>query len=368
MKIEKKLALLSRTDLLGSFQELTLRQLCEQCREVHLNKDDILFRKGTYEDAMYLILEGELVVYRENKQIAVLGPAQYLGEMALIESKPRSASAKALSNVLLMEVTKREFDDYFTADSKALLSMMRTLSRRIRNDLDIITGDIQKMTILAHDMRNCLTPLGLVEGFLEDILDQERGANNGVKSSERGETIQRTLQRVIQVTDDLSTLINQSLSQTKAITFNYRKTKADIVGVVRDAIEELSCHKDIQGKQFKVTAKKPVLEGYFNILDVKRVLHNLIINAANVINDEGTITIAMTKGDGVVYVSVIDEGPGIKGDIKPFLMKDAITTSEHGTGLGLLSCREIIENRHQGRLWYDSVPGKGTSFHFAIPE
>jgi len=48
-------------------------------------------------------------------------------------------------------------------------------------------------------------------------------------------------------------------------------------------------------------------------------------------------------------------------------LKESLTTKEDGNGLGLLSCKHIIENLHQGRFWYDTETGKGTSFRFSLP-
>ena len=69
-------------------------RLVEHCREISLAPKEVLFNEDDLENAMYLILEGELEVFKGPKQIAILGPGQYLGEMSLIESKARSASAR----------------------------------------------------------------------------------------------------------------------------------------------------------------------------------------------------------------------------------------------------------------------------------
>ena len=62
------------------------------------------------------------------------------------------------------------------------------------------------MSILAHDMRNCLTPLGLVEGYLEDLI--ERGESEPELRQSLGDT-RRQLKRLMQASDDLSHMISQ---------------------------------------------------------------------------------------------------------------------------------------------------------------
>jgi signal transduction histidine kinase len=108
-------------------------------------------------------------------------------------------------------------------------------------------------------------------------------------------------------------------------------------------------------------------EGYFNYMDIKRVLQNLLINAGYVTNENGIIEVLVKRYKDNIIVSVIDEGCGISEEIRPFLLKHPITTKKEGNGLGLLSCKQIIENHHNGKFWFDSKKDKGTAFHFMIP-
>jgi signal transduction histidine kinase len=68
-----------------------------------------------------------------------------------------------------------------------------------------------------------------------------------------------------------------------------------------------------------------------------------------------------------IHVEVKDHGGGIPDEIRPLLFKETLTTKKDGNGLGLLSCKSVIEESHQGRLWYESEVGRGTVFHFTIP-
>ena len=66
-------------------------------------------------------------------------------------------------------------------------------------------------------------------------------------------------------------------------------------------------------------------------------------------------------------VSVTDKGCGIPEEVQGYLFKDSLTTKSDGNGLGLLSCKGIIEENHQGKLWFETEVGKGTTFHFTLP-
>jgi len=73
------------------------------------------------------------------------------------------------------------------------------------------------------------------------------------------------------------------------------------------------------------------------------------------------------RDNGFLKVSVIDKGAGIPEDVQGYLFKDTLTTKKDGNGLGLLSCKSIIEENHQGKLWFETESGKGTTFHFTLP-
>jgi len=362
MDIDEKLAVLRQVDLFASFHDATLRTLCERCNEIYLNESDMLFREGSAEDAMYLILQGRVVISKRNKQIEELGPGQYIGEMSVIEETPRSASARALSEVLVMEITKMEFDEYLTAEPRALWSLMRTLSARTREYLDIISDDVRQMSILAHDMRNFLTPLGLVEGFLEDVVDTPAAA------AARTDSARANLDRLVKVTDNLTDLINQSLRRARKISVEYAKQQTELADLAEETVEELSCHEALQDKRVNLSADPGRLLCPVNALDIKRVLYNLIINAAQASPARTLIDITVRRNGGGLRVGVADKGRGVPEDIRESLMNDPITTNPEGAGLGLLSCRDIIELRHGGRIWYEPREGGGTCFYFDLPE
>ncbi len=67
----------------------------------------------------------------------------------------------------------------------------------------------------------------------------------------------------------------------------------------------------------------------------------------------------------MVQVSVVDTGPGIAPAVLDKLFTPFTTTKKSGMGIGLSICRTIIE-AHGGKLWAESPPGKGSTFHFTL--
>lgn len=107
-------------------------------RQLTFAKGDVIFRQGDFANVMYDIVSGKVGIYsdyqgEQEKLIAELGDGQILGEMGMIEAYPRSATAVALSEqVVLSELVEADLDAYFKDDPAKVLLLMRQLSERLR--------------------------------------------------------------------------------------------------------------------------------------------------------------------------------------------------------------------------------------------
>jgi C4-dicarboxylate-specific signal transduction histidine kinase len=106
-------------------------------------------------------------------------------------------------------------------------------------------------------------------------------------------------------------------------------------------------------------------------VQLQQVMINLMVNACDAIRDlpeeqqQFIVRTGYEEGEGV-RVSVIDSGPGISDDLIDKVFESFVTTKTGGMGLGLSVCRSIIQ-AHDGRIWAESHPGSGASFHFILP-
>ncbi len=132
MDVESKIDLLKKVDFLGFFHESTLERIAEESREILLSAGDILFNEGDSGSTMYIILAGQIEIYKDETPINALGPGNYVGEMALIESQIRSASIRALTPCSLLEINDDQFKKYFASQPQSLLAIMKTLLARGR--------------------------------------------------------------------------------------------------------------------------------------------------------------------------------------------------------------------------------------------
>jgi NtrC-family two-component system sensor histidine kinase KinB len=125
-----------------------------------------------------------------------------------------------------------------------------------------------------------------------------------------------------------------------------------------------------------VPATLPLVWADVSVVD--RVLQNLIGNACKFTPEGGqirvTADVAADTGNGQdappshVLLSVSDTGPGIPPELQDRLFQKFVTGGQQGSGsgLGLAFCRLAVE-AHNGRLWVESEPGHGTTFHLTLP-
>ena len=111
-------------------------------KTIAFSAGDVIFREGDFQLTMYDILSGSVGIYldydsEQKKQLTVLRANQLLGEMGLIESCPRSATAVALEDgTTLREIDEAEFLDFFRNEPERLLQILRQLSERIRENTE----------------------------------------------------------------------------------------------------------------------------------------------------------------------------------------------------------------------------------------
>jgi PAS domain S-box-containing protein len=104
-----------------------------------------------------------------------------------------------------------------------------------------------------------------------------------------------------------------------------------------------------------------------DIHQLRLVFMNLVLNAAQAMNGEGTIALtAVSKGPDLAVLSVTDEGPGIPLELRARVFEPFYTTKHRGTGLGLPTAKRIIE-AHGGDIAIASSPTGGTIVQVILP-
>jgi signal transduction histidine kinase len=219
------------------------------------------------------------------------------------------------------------------------------------------------VSIVAHELRN---PLGVVREAAAVILD---GLVGPVSEDQKKyiEIIKRTGDRLIHITTDL---LDLAKIESGKIVVNYEKI--DLLSLVRQSCEgiTLRAHKKGITVSEDFPAEKLEIQGDFEKLS--QVMINLLSNALK-FTEKGGITVEVKDLGEEVRCAVKDTGPGISRENLSRLFSKfeqfgkPTTSSEKGSGLGLVISKSIIE-AHDGRMEVESEPGKGSSFIFIIPK
>ena len=171
--------------------------------------------------------------------------------------------------------------------------------------------------------------------------------------------------RMMRLMQDLLDVARVEAGQTLALD----RSPQDASTLLRDACETLT--SEAERKQIAFDCHLPADIGRIDA-DRDRVLQalaNLIGNAVKFTPEGGRIRLTAEPLDQSVRFSVSDSGPGIKAEhighiFEPYWQ--AARTATLGTGLGLPIAKGIVE-AHGGRIWVESEPGLGTTFHFTLP-
>lgn len=353
MNVTERINSLRQIDLFCSFSPLELQEIAEKVCEVSLAVGDILFHEGDPGLEMYILLEGGLKVYKENRLICMIRPVGYVGEMAIIEAKPRSATVQAIEPCMLLKISAAQFQEYFARQPKSLVAMMKTLSQRIRHDNDQVAREFEKANILIHDMKNLLSTFLFLE-----LLKKKLPDDAGIKYVKHMQAAR----------DGLAIMMDEAMANAKRL---YRPTvlsRGSLCDLVLDLIDsELFIHPDLQDKHIGVLVEAPLPDMMFCPLDIRRVLANLILNAAQASNTGDVIEISIARNEKRAVVSIIDKGCGIPLHFRDKIFLAHFSTKPGGNGLGLASCRHLIEEVYRGELSFRDNPAGGTIFSFTLP-
>jgi len=218
------------------------------------------------------------------------------------------------------------------------------------------------MTILSHDLKS---PFTSILGFLELLSEDLRKLDV--------ETIEKYVGIINSASRHTYNLLEDLLMWTRAhsgkIIFNPQHVS------LNETLDKVLEIQEPGAEAKDITIRVYFDENVIIFADpdmLKGILRNLISNSIKFTNRGGTVTVSAESRQTHVTVSVADDGIGIKPDaIKRLfdISRDQTTSgteNESGSGLGLILCKEFVE-KHGGKLWVESEPGKGSTFRFTLP-
>ncbi len=267
--------------------------------------------------------------------------------------------AKDFSNTLFRQA---EVKILIEEKNSILEKQNETLAQQVAEktaELQAINSSKDKLfSIIAHDLRS---PIASIKGVLQ-LLDNEQ-----LSKEEFLELSKYLKNNVDSVHGMLENLLQWSLSQMKGIEPSLIQFDMNLViNETIDFFEEVANQKQID-------LKTNINQGLFAYADqhqIQIVLQNLINNAIKFTHKCGCVAVSGGIRDNFVVLKITDSGTGIEQEdlptifTKPKLKRG--TAGEKGTGLGLILCKDLIE-QNGGKIAVLSEPEKGTTFEILLP-
>ena len=128
-----KVELLRNVPLFSGLSAKELMSLSRLMDEIDLKPGTVIIREGNTGGEFFIVLEGTIEVQRKGRRLARLGPGDYLGEIALIDHGPRTATAMVETDARLLVLASREFHSMLASDPRIENKILRTLAARVRD-------------------------------------------------------------------------------------------------------------------------------------------------------------------------------------------------------------------------------------------
>jgi signal transduction histidine kinase len=308
-------------------------------------------------------LEKRYETEKKENQIARLQANQELTLIQLKKNKQlkQLGITTALLLLLLVFIMGLKYLDKIKLNR--ILEGKNKLIEKSEQELRLLNTSKNKFfSIIAHDLKN---PLHTILGY-SYLLNKDYERFNEAERRKFAFDIHQSTNSIFRL---LQNLLEWSRSQTGRLNFSpvvveYQRILDNSLSVLRSLADQ----KNIEIK----TGNDPELRIFADPQMIETVLRNLINNAIKFTPEGGQIEVSAQEIDSQILISVSDTGIGITEEETQNLfridskVKRKGTNNEDGSGLGLILCHEFV-NKHNGQIWVESIPGKGSEFIFSIP-
>lgn len=387
-----------------AFKGLEENELQEMAKQSHFHTYPagyILCQEGADEDVFYIIAEGNVIITQqlsddEGERILRTGSkGDVIGEMALIQSVPRSASVRTTSSCTTLEMDKKDFESILSASPRLAIEIVRITLDRIRENDRMAIEDLQKtnkilrqldrnkldfIQVASHELR---TPLTILKGYIE-LLDSfpEIKTNAAVRD---------VLAGIKKGTGRMHEVVNLMLDVTRMDDENLQVASVPVllkqlVDGQAQEFESVAAEREIE-----ITTRHaedtPNIQGDPEL--IQKALYHLVINAIKYTPDGGKVTIStrpmiMDENTPAVEIAVKDTGIGLDPEHHELVFEKFYQVGNvdihssgktkfkgGGPGLGLAIVRGVART-HGGKTWvespgHDEVHLPGSTFYLQLP-
>lgn len=387
-----------------AFNGLTEDELQRMATVTHLctyPPEHVLCHEGAYEGVFYIVADGNAVISKKVSEqdgeriLRIASKGDLVGEMALIQNVPRSATVRTLTDCTVLEMGKKDFETMLSRSPSMAINIIRTTLDRIRENDQIAIQDLQNtnkvlhhldrnklefIQVAAHELR---TPLTVLKGYV-NVLHSFPDIKNNPALNEVMDGIIKGADRMHEVVNTMLdvTRIDSETLKLRAVPVPLKRVIADVAhDLAKAALErniELSIEQDADTPNINAD---PAL--------IQKALYHLIVNAIKYTPNGGRVTlhsraITMEKNTPGVEISVKDTGIGLDAEhhelvFEKFYQVGDVTIHSSGKtsfkgggpGLGLAIVRGVAR-AHCGKVWVESAGHdenifSGSTFYLQLP-
>ena len=360
---------LQNSHLFCHLAEDELRRLRDAAQEKAFAQGAEIFKEGDTGDGLYLVKSGLVSIAgfvggNQRHVFARIGPGDVFGEMAVLEDKPRSASAIAAEDTAAIFIPRGVMLALVERSPQVSLKLLREISSRLREFNQQYVREVLQAERLSavgkfarsiiHDLKN---PLNIIS------LSAEIANMPTVPEDKRAEANVFIRKQVMRIND----MIGEIMEFTQGASAMTDLKPTDYATFVRALLEEMQMEFDMKQVVLEFAQPPPAVTLALNPKRLKHLFHNLINNAVQMLPKGGKLTFHFRVTDTEVITEIEDDGPGIAPEIAARLFEPFATFGKvTGTGLGLSICKKIVED-HRGKITARSAPTQGAIFAFTLP-
>jgi signal transduction histidine kinase len=361
----------------------------------------ILCHEGAHEDIFYIIADGSAAISKKISEqdgeriLRIAGRGDLVGEMALIQNVPRSATVCTTTECTVLEMDKKDFETLLGRSPSMAINIIRTTLNRIRENDQIAIQDLQNtnkvlyhldrnklefIQVAAHELR---TPLTVLKGYVNVL--------NSFPVIKTNPALGEVMDGILRGADRMHEVVNAMLDVTRidGESVKIRPSPVPVKRLVTDTINDIVKAATDRRINFNVEEDPdtPIIKADPTLL--QKALYHLIVNAVKYTPDGGRITVrtrGITTENNIpgVEISVTDTGIGLDTEHHELVFEKFYQVGDvsihssgktsfkgGGPGLGLAIVRGVAR-AHGGRTWvesagHDEMNFPGCTFYLQLP-
>jgi signal transduction histidine kinase len=359
----------SANRFLSGFSPSARECLVEQLVHEDYPDGGYLFQEGDPADGVCLVLEGEVEIVKQagdgEQILGVFQPGDFLGEVAVLDGHGRSTGARARGAVSIARIPRDQLLEVLAMEPVSLtIGLFQQVLAHLRKTNDLFVSEVvhkEKLSLvgemasaLMHDLRNPVAGIRLAA----DLINMNHEDAETVLCCDR---IRLQCDRLVVMATELlefsrgESKLNLGRTTTTAFFDQFKMLNEDY----------FLSHANVK---FDLEIEPAGIE--IDSMRLLRVVQNLMTNAMEAIGleAEGRVEIRAGVENGLFYLTMRDNGPGIPDAIRDRLFEPFVTYGKSGgTGLGMAIVRNVVV-AHGGSITFETSVGQGTTFFIRFPQ